>query len=220
MRIFLTDADRASARAALARWAGLVVLAALAVYFFRSPLVQPLRMLAVLFHEAGHVLAAVATGGRVEEVAVQLGEGGYTKYWGGSPILVTQAGYLGSLLAGLGLVALAKGPARVGCSAVGLFVLGICALMPALTMGQFYAAGLGCAFVLLGVRGAEAVCRWVLRGIGVFSVLYALADVHADAGVGDAAILAARTGVPAIVWTGSWLFTGVALVWVTRRWIL
>jgi hypothetical protein len=176
-------------------------------------------MLAVLLHESAHVVAAVLTGGRVEQMVVDLREGGYTRYWDGSPILVMQAGYLGSLFAGIGLIAMARGPARVGCSAVGLFVVGMCALMPPLTWNQLYAAGLGNAFVLLGVRGGDAARRAVLRGVGTFCMLYALVDVSADAGTGDAAVLAARTGVPALVWTLTWLGSGLGVVVLLRRWI-
>src|SRR6185436_20527163 len=61
----------------------------------------------VFFHELSHAAAAVLTGGSVEEVQVVAGEGGMCVTRGGSPIVIWQAGYLGSVLWGGALLVLA-----------------------------------------------------------------------------------------------------------------
>jgi hypothetical protein len=136
----------------------------------------PLRLLVVLFHEGAHALAAWATGGEVVDLSVGLDESGRTITRGGNELFVLNAGYLGSLGAGLAL----------------------------LFAGKF-------------ARGRWPGRALLLRTLGVVTVLYALRDVPSDAGEGDAALLAARTGVPALLWTLGWAATGIAVVWSLRR---
>lgn len=195
---------------------GLFFLVVLALYGWDSFVMAPLRLLVVVFHEGGHALMTWLTGGRVVEIALDVRGGGHTLSEGGMPLLILNAGYLGSLASGLALLRAAKGPARAACGAVGALLLATLAWMP-ISAGLLYTAAAGLGFCALAVRASPEVCRWILRGIGVFSVLYALVDVRLDAGAGDAAILAARTGVPSLVWTGLWLVTGAASVWVIRR---
>lgn len=197
------------------RYVGIVALALLAVWAWESPLVVPLRLLVVLFHEGAHAAAAWATGGQVDEIVLDLSEAGHTLYRGGVPLVVLNAGYLGSLGIGLALVAVSRGPARAACAALGVLLGGMALWMP-LSAGLAYAATSAVGLLLLARWGNHAGCAWTLRAIGVFSVLYALVDVQADAGRGDAALLAARTGVPALVWTVLWLLAGAAGVWALR----
>jgi hypothetical protein len=62
------------------------------------PLLGPFRLLAVGLHEAGHVLLAAVTGGRILEMRVLPGDG-RTVTMGGIPVLVLNGGYLGSVTA-------------------------------------------------------------------------------------------------------------------------
>lgn len=197
------------------KWLGIVGLAIVAVWFWESPVMLPLRLLVVLFHEGAHALAAWATGGEVVEIAVRLDESGHTLYRGGWPLIVGNAGYLGSLAVGLGLVFASRGPAKAATVALGVLLALTMAWMP-LSAGLLYTFAAASGLVVAGWKGTPAGCGWLLRGLGVFSVLYAVVDVQDDAGRGDAAILAASTGVPAIVWTGLWLAMAGFGLWRLR----
>lgn len=197
------------------RLLGVVALAVLAVWAWDSPVMMPLRLLVVLFHEGAHAAAAWATGGEVVEIALRLEESGHTLYRGGWPLVVLNAGYLGSLALGLGLLFASRGPAKGVCVVAGLLMGALMYWMP-LSAGMLYTLTTAAGLVVVGWRGTPAGCGWLLRALGVFSVLYALVDVQADAGRGDAALLATATGVPALLWTGLWLVTGGAGIWALR----
>ena len=83
-----------------------LVLLMVAVFaLWSGPVAMPLRLMIVVFHEASHALAAILTGGRVEALAVNAREGGHALVAGGNFFVIVSAGYLGSLLIGLGLLA-------------------------------------------------------------------------------------------------------------------
>ena len=61
----------------------LVGIAVLAMLFWDTRPLWPVRMLVVLFHELGHALAALATGGEVLSISLSPDEGGVTHSRGG-----------------------------------------------------------------------------------------------------------------------------------------
>ncbi|MCA9911766.1 MAG: M50 family metallopeptidase [Anaerolineae bacterium] len=63
-------------------------------------LLYPLHLFTTFIHEAGHSLAAIITGGRVEEFVVSLDSSGYARTAGGIRAIVIPAGYLGSAVFG------------------------------------------------------------------------------------------------------------------------
>lgn len=65
------------------------------------PLPNPIKLLAVTFHELSHALAGVLTGGRFFGYAIAPGGSGVTMGVGGSMVLILVAGYAGSCLWGV-----------------------------------------------------------------------------------------------------------------------
>ncbi len=63
-------------------------------------LLYPLRLFTTFIHEAGHSLAAILTGGRVEEFVVSLDSSGYARTAGGMRAIIIPAGYLGAAIFG------------------------------------------------------------------------------------------------------------------------
>ena len=211
------------------RW-GLLLAAVAALLLWDLPLLLPLRILVVVFHEAGHALTALLTGGEVVAITVSPDEGGRTLTRGGVHFLVLNGGYLGSLLFGLGLLRLGRADGR-GRAVLGLlsFFLGLAALAwfrPLLSFGFLYAVVTAACLALVAARARPLVSDWILRFVGLFSVLYAALDVRADVlafGLGagsvptDAAMLAQMTHIPALFWGIAWMGLGGALVWRLRR---
>jgi hypothetical protein len=61
-------------------------------------------MLVIAFHEFGHAITAVLTGGHVKSISLDPREGGVTHMTGGISAFTLPAGYLGSSLIGARLI--------------------------------------------------------------------------------------------------------------------
>lgn len=215
-------------------WLRLLLLAGIVVgigWAWHHWAMWPLKVFVVLFHELGHAVAAWATGGEVLEIALSPAEGGHTLTRGGSPLLILNAGYLGSMVAGMGLLAGSRnGLVARGVTAVlGVFMLGVDVMfVPWLSFASWFIAA--CGLVLLAVAFVIPgfILKWFLRGLGVFSVLYAFLDVWSDvfaraldtSVVSDAVLLEQQTGVPALVWGATWMGLGALLLVLTRKWLV
>lgn len=184
-----------------------------------TPWVAPLRLLMVLLHEVSHGLAALATGGRIEEIVVTLDEGGWCACPGGNAFVTLSAGYLGSLAWGAGLLAAASAGRRTSRLVLGgtgalllafavLHVGGATALVVASAAGGVLLA----ASLKLGWTGRALV----LAFLGLTSCLYAVLDVKSDVlerpgAPSDAAALADITGIPGVVWGVVWIVVSLAV---------
>jgi hypothetical protein len=60
----------------------------------------PFELISTVFHEFGHGLVTVLTGGRVLSISINLDKSGLIRYVGGSVCLILPAGYIGSSVAG------------------------------------------------------------------------------------------------------------------------
>ncbi len=225
-----STSSKSSSSSAVGRGLLLAAIAAAFVWFWDSVWVWPLKLIVVVFHELSHAAAAVLTGGEVVSIGLSANEGGITVSRGGIRWVILNAGYLGSLLWGVGLLYAARSPERARTTATLLGVL--LAFVSLWYMRPFFSFGtLFAGFVVLGMlavgRLASAVAAsFLLQALGVFSVLYALADIRSDvlhlgrSGTTDATMLADLTGVPAMVWGAGWLVAGVAILALLRRWIV
>lgn len=214
-------------------WQKAGVLAAIVVpviLLWSTPLVWPLKILVVFFHELSHGLAALATGGRIVRIEVVAQQGGVCWTAGGSRFLTLTAGYLGSLLWGGAVLLLASSTRRDRAVAVGLgaVILGATLLWvrPVFSFGFGFHLAAGLALVALGRFLPEAANDLVLKVFGVTSCLYVVPDIWSDTIArshlrSDARMLAEMTHVPTVVWGGLWILAALAvcggLVWATCR---
>jgi hypothetical protein len=83
-------------------------------------------MLVIAFHEFGHAITALLTGGRVESITLDPHEGGVTQMRGGKQFLTLPAGYLGSSLIGALLIFCGF---NIVASKVASIILGVCFLL-------------------------------------------------------------------------------------------
>jgi len=202
----------------------LVGLAAAGLWLWDMPWLAPLRLLVVLVHETGHALATLAFGGRVERVIIGADESGQCLSalppgWL-AQVAVYSAGYVGSAVSGALQLILAFRFRlhRAVLLAMGIWVTG---------MGLVYAGNgftlafcLGAGAVLLGASWLlpPGGVRAVVMILAVFTGLYALFDLRDDLwrssvrASSDAALLAAQTHVPALVWAGLWSLLSVAVL--------
>ncbi len=182
--------------------------------------VYPLKMLVVLFHEMSHGLAAIATGGSIAGIELVAREGGLCRTIGGNRFLTLSAGYLGSLVWG-GLLLIAAARSRIDQAVTAilgslLLLVALVWVRPLVSFGFAFSLVAGALLLLAGSKAPERFNDYLLKVIGLTSMLYAVLDIKDDILArphlleSDAAQLADRTGVPTLVWGVLWM--GIAIV--------
>ncbi len=191
---------------------------------WNTPVIVPLKILVVFFHEVSHGLLAVLSWGRIERISVSLQQGGLTMTRGGNLFLITSAGYVGSLLIGV-LLFLAAVRSRADRKIMAL--LGLAMLVIAgLYMREIFALGFALAAGLAMLGSAKYLSRRVndaaLRVIGLTSMVYVPFDILSDTILrssqpSDAYNLAQQVGGAAWLWGGVWLAISLAVIWWALR---
>jgi hypothetical protein len=188
-------------------------------------------MLVIAFHEFGHAIMCVFTGGRVKAISLDPREGGVTHMLGGKSAITLPAGYLGSSLIGALLTFCGF---DIVASKVASIVLGVCFL---LTLWWARRDWLTIITVLLAV-GLLVACWFIAHAeplrfvvvrattrrssrllilsltptqlfIGVMSSLYSVWDICDDlilrkVNESDASVFAQRYGGSSQCWGVTW----------------
>jgi hypothetical protein len=209
---------------------GTILTGSLLLFFWDSGFVYPFRILVVFFHEMGHALMTVITGGRVAELGLNHMEGGHTLSMGGNRFLILNAGYLGSLLSGVAILRWVRSERAGERVAVALGILLLTVAMgwvrPMADFGFVYCLLTGAGFIFLGTKIGKGMGLSIVRTVGLFSVMYALVDIKDDVfrapsgTMSDAAMLSAEFGLPTVVWGLIWIAVGGGLVWKMRAKLL
>jgi len=201
----------------------LTFLAGFSLYFvalwflWNTPVIYPLKIFVVMLHEISHGIASLATGGTIERIVLDPYQGGACYCGGGNAFITLSAGYLGSLLWGVVLLA-ATGVRRVPNQALAFLVGALVFLLTALYVrtGLCLAFSLPLAAVLMiaGRKLGAGISRVLLTALGLTSCLYAILDIKSDVIdrpelESDAAMLAELTGVPTMTWGVIWIAVAV-----------
>jgi len=197
-----------------ARWLVLAVVLVGVVLLWQTWLVYPLKILVVFFHELGHALAAVLTGGSIVEIQLDPREGGMAVTRGGFRFLILSAGYLGSLLIGGWILVLAADSRRdkVITAVLGV-VLGLVTLLfvrPFFGFGMLFGLSATTALLLAARFLSHEANDFLLTLIGLTSCLYAVIDIKSDVLdrpelQSDARMLAELTHLPTLLWGLIWI---------------
>lgn len=188
-----------------------------------TPLVYPLKVLVVFFHELSHAMAAMLTGGEVSRITLSPDLGGVTWTRGGWRLAILPAGYLGSMAWGALLVLGAAWTTRDRqiSLALGVFLL----LVTVVYVRSLFGFGCGLLFsgllIVSGLRLSEGFNDLLLSFVGLTSMLYALLDIRDDlisrtVAESDASQFAQLIPLPPVVWGVLW---GVVAV-VFAGWVL
>jgi hypothetical protein len=181
-----------------------------------TPLVLPLKLLVVLFHELSHAAATLLTGGEVVSIHVTATQGGQVISLGGNRFAILCAGYIGSLAIGVALfvAALRTNLDRAITATLGALLVATAAfyLQGAFALG--FAAGTGAALIAAAAYLSREINDMVLRILGMGSMIYVPMDIfddtirrtHLDS---DARMLATEFGGTTIMWGAAWLALAV-----------
>ncbi len=215
----------------------LLLACALTVGLWFVPLASfalyPLRLFVTFIHEGSHALAAILTGGTVQQIVVQPDASGYTLTSGGWSGVIVMAGYLGATAYGAGMLALARRPgsARLILAASGVIIALIVLLdirnllslqnLFGLGWGIVIAAALLLAARRLSTRAAELTAMF----LGVQCVVNALYDLKTLVGLSenyggpesDAVLMSRIIPLPPIVWAVFWCGLAAAILGLSLR---
>jgi len=225
----------------------LLIAAAISIVLWFVPfaevLTYPFRIFVTFIHEGGHAIAALVTGNSVASLSVAMNASGetYTSQGGlFSQVLVSSAGYLGSMAFGAGLLVLIRRSvtARVvliGSAAIVLALTLIFGLFkPVITWSSLtgvpftLVAGLllSAGLVALARFASPAVASFFVSFLAVQCVLNALLDLKtvfflsapfAPSVHTDAVNMYNATGIPAIFWTIFWIAIAFGILWFVMR---
>jgi hypothetical protein len=226
----------------------LLIAAAISVVLWFIPfaefLTYPFRIFVTFIHEGGHALAALVTGNSVASLSVAVNASGETYTTQGgifSQVLISSAGYLGSMAFGALLLILIRKAvaARIVLLGSGIFIFaltmiyglfkplfwltGLSAIPFTLLAGLFISVGL----VLIARFASAKVATFFVSFLAVQCILNAFFDLKTllfisspFAGMTvhtDALNMARATGVPAILWTVAWITLALGNLWFAMR---
>ena len=159
-----------------------LVLAIIALFYWHSPVLLPIKLLTVFFHELSHAIATLLTGGQVHGIDLNLNQGGATYIVGGWRLVSLSAGYLGSLLWGAGilLLSLKKGINRYISVAIGLLMIIVTLVwirtLQALSITLLTAG----ALIFIAYKLNEEYCSIIIKFISLVSCFYVIFDIKDD----------------------------------------
>lgn len=202
----------------------LIALTIAVFALWSTPVVLPLKLLVVFFHELSHGAAAILTGGSIESISVNFQQGGEAWTRGGSRFVILTAGYLGSLVIGAGLLLAAlKGRAdRAVLAGLGVMMLVVLVLYVRDLPAALICGATGAALLAAGRFLSAPICDLILRVIGLSSLIYVPYDIFDDtlrrsSLQSDARMLAEEIGGTTMMWGGLWLIISFVVIGACLR---
>lgn len=193
---------------------------------FAGFLVYPFKLFVTFIHEGGHALAAVATLGSVERIAIYYDTSGVTLSLGGMPILISSAGYLTSTLFGAALLLICRNGKRAK-AALGItaaLILGLTIIWVKGLFGLLVGLGLTVALIFFAASSNPKVAHFFLSFLAVQCCLNALYDLKTLFLISaitnqssDAVNMQRMTLIPATIWSVLWLGLSLVVLWLTLR---
>jgi hypothetical protein len=224
----------ASSRAEDARESTRFLVGASAVTFallflpFVGFALYPVRLFVTYVHEICHAAAALVTLGGVDEIRIFLDASGVTMTRGGSGLVISSAGYVGTSVVGAALLLLAarRRTVRPALVATGAVVAAAGVWLGANLLAWSGGLVIGATLVARGAKASPRVARFALSFLAIQCCLDALSDLKtlfflsiSSEAQTDALNMARATGglVPAVVWTVLWAAIAVVVLAVAVR---
>ncbi|MEN3325403.1 MAG: hypothetical protein V7638_210 [Acidobacteriota bacterium] len=206
-------------------------------------LTYPFRIFVTFIHEGGHALAALLTGNSVASLSVATNASGETYTTQGgliSQVLISSAGYVGSMAFGALLLILIRKAvaARIVLLSCGILVFAMTMIFGFIKPLFRVNAWSGIPFTVLAgliisvglvliARFASArvasffvsflAVQCVLNALFDLKVLFSLSSSFGPTVQTDALNMANATGIPAIFWTIVWIAFALGILWFAMR---
>ncbi|WP_455204225.1 M50 family metallopeptidase [Kaarinaea lacus] len=197
----------------------LSALLLLVFFLWEYPILYPLKLLVVFFHESSHALATVFTGGQVVEMVVIAQQGGHVISTGGNRFIMLTSGYLGSLFWGVLIYTVAT---ITHFDRLTMFLLGVAiAAITLLFVSNGFAIGFGLVTAVAMILAAKFLHRdlndFFLRLIGLTSMMYVAMDIYSDTIArshlrSDARMLSEEYGGATVLWGGLWIALSIVII--------
>ncbi len=210
---------------------------------FAEVLTYPFRLFVTFIHEGGHAFAALVTGNTVESLSIATNASGETYTTQGgmfSQMLVSSAGYIGSMIYGVTLLVVIRKAiaARVVLmtSAALIFLLTMIygvykpvvsgAALSSIPFTFFAGTLLALGLVAVAKFANSRLATFFLSFLAVQCVLNALLDLKTVFFLStpfgprlpsDAVNMANATGIPALVWASVWITISIGILLLTMR---
>jgi hypothetical protein len=205
----------------------LILLLVLIIVAWDYPILYPLKLLVVFFHESSHAIATILTGGEVKELVIDQNQGGHVISLGGNQFIIISAGYIGSLFWGIVIyIASVKSHYdKVIMAILGVSILIITVVLSRSLFSWIFGLLTGGAMLLMARYLAEKYNDFALRTIGLTSMMYAPLDIYSDTISrshlqSDAYLLAEYTGGTTLLWGSIWIIISVVVIFYCLKWLL
>lgn len=234
---------RAGQKNTMAFWALVILSLILGLIPQISWLFHPITQFTTMVHEMSHAVACMITGGTVTGMTIVsdgLGHGGITNSAGGNGFLIAQAGYLGTTLFGCLLIYLGQFP-KASRFLLGALGSTIC-LASVVFMGQAifisgmqavlsmaWGLAMGGTFIWLAKKLKSAQANLVVLFLAIQTAMSSLTSIqtvvlaslnfdNATKVWSDASILQNMSGIPAVLWSLSWVVLSLGMLGCTIWW--
>lgn len=201
---------------------GLLAIVTAIFIFWSYPVLYPLKLLVVFFHESSHALITVLTGGEVLELMLDAQQGGHVISVGGNRFLTLSSGYLGSLVWGIVIYLLAVRTRfdKPLMGALGASIIGMAFFFSSESFAMTFSIIVGVVMMASAYFVPMKINDMILRVIGLTSMLYAPLDIYSDTIQrshlrSDAFMLAEEIGGSTMLWGGIWISISVVLLALT-----
>jgi hypothetical protein len=204
-----------------------IVLVLVAIYFWDSWIILPIKFLTVFFHELSHGLAAILTGGSIAKIELNFQQGGVCYTRGGISWIVASAGYLGSLLWGCAiLISNIRFKMEKELMRFLSFIFGLSALLWVRNMdGLIICVMLAVLFYLFPKYLSRFACDVLLNFVALTSCFYVIYDIKDDlidrsVQGSDAMVLGEMFHLPGALIGGVWMVIAIVVTYKTLMYSL
>lgn len=181
-------------------------------------------MFVIIIHEFSHGLAAVITGGKVINLDVFWDLSGETRSSGGLKFIVAIMGYTGSLLFGSGLFysAFNKKFSKWFLPISSILLILLTSNWMSYPAGIIFSLLLAAILFLIPKYLNETLSSYILKILGLLSILYCVYDIKTDLltqslQITDAQLLAELTGISEFVWGLIWFSVSIIIIYFLLR---
>jgi len=181
-------------------------------------IVYPITLLVTFFHETGHALFALLTGGMVEGIQINSDGSGFARIGGGWSFLVLPGGYIGSALWGNLLLYMALYKEKYSRFLL-YFIIAILVFSAIVWFNSIGTSALLIAFAAFLVwmsRQKTGVISSVLLILGTTSLIYIIMDFNGGPSSDLARFTALIPILPAFLWAIVWLVAVLALTYAIQ----